>query len=225
METSGTPGRNADPDSFGTLGRYQKMPSTRFVARLAPGSRHWTSAFFFAYWFSFHSQVVLWIQSKYMRSFANLNRRRAKLDTLGSVAFWVALASIAGWRSLYVIVIPLIIANATVMSSSRRITSCAPRPRLTTQSNSMSVTTLKLFIDRVTSATTWSTTCPCMSAVPADAAFDPNAPTVRESAHRTRGVYPTPRYLDATNTVSGGSRPHGSYRRPAAAFTGRLGRD
>ena len=140
---------NADPDSFGTLERYQKMPSTRFVARLAPGSRHWTSVFFFAYWFTFHGQVVLWIQSKYMRSFANLNRRRAKLDTLGTVAFWVAIASIAGWRSLYVIVIPLVIANATVMSYIA--TNHFMRPQTETNDpieNSMSVTTLP-FIDRM----------------------------------------------------------------------------
>ena len=140
---------NADPDSFGTLKRYQKMPSTRFVARLAPGSRHWTSVFFFAYWFTFHGQVVLWIQSKYMRSFANLNRRRAKLDTLASVAFWVAVASIAGWRSLYVIVIPLIVGNATVMSYIA--TNHFMRPQTETNDpleNSMSVTTTPL-IDRL----------------------------------------------------------------------------
>jgi fatty acid desaturase len=136
---------NADPDSFGTLKRYRRMPSTRFVARLAPGSRHWTSAFFFAYWFTFHGQVVLWIQSKYMRSFANLNRRRAKLDTLATVVFWVALASIAGWRSLYVIVIPLIVANATVMSYIA--TNHFMRPQTETNDpleNSMSVTTTTL---------------------------------------------------------------------------------
>ena len=140
---------NADPDSFGTLSRYQKMPSTRFVARLAPGSRHWTSAFFFAYWFTFHGQVVLWIQSKYMRSFTNLNRRRAKLDTLVAVVFWVIIASLAGWRSLYVIVVPLAIANATVMSYIA--TNHFMRPQTEANDpleNSMSVTTSPL-IDRL----------------------------------------------------------------------------
>ena len=140
---------NADPDSFGTLKRYQRMPSTRFVARLAPGSRHWTSAFFFAYWFTFHGQVVLWIQSKYMRSFANLNRRRAKLDTLGSVVFWAALAYLAGWRSVFVIVIPIVVGNAIVMSYIA--TNHFMRPQTETNDpveNSMSVTTVPL-IDRL----------------------------------------------------------------------------
>ena len=39
---------NSDPDGFGTLSRYEKAPSTRFVARLAPGSRHPVRYFFFA---------------------------------------------------------------------------------------------------------------------------------------------------------------------------------
>ncbi len=140
---------NSDPDSFGTLERYKKAPSTRFVARLAPGSRHWTSAFFFAYWFTFHSQVVLWIQSKYMRSFSNLNRRRAKLDTLGAVVCWTALGLVAGWQSLYVIIIPIVVANATVMSYIA--TNHFMRPQTETNEpleNSMSVTTLPL-IDKV----------------------------------------------------------------------------
>jgi fatty acid desaturase len=108
---------NSDPDSFGTLSRYEKAPSTRFVARLAPGSRHWQSYFFFAYWFTFHAQVVLWIQTKYMRSFARFDRRRAIVDSAASLAIWAAVAVVAGpFYAVFVMVIPMIVANFLVMS-------------------------------------------------------------------------------------------------------------
>ena len=72
---------NADPDSFGTMSRYQKAPSTRFVTKLAPGSGHWMSYLFFGYWFTFHGQIVLWIQARHVRAFRRLNRRRAVIDS------------------------------------------------------------------------------------------------------------------------------------------------
>ncbi|MES2787273.1 MAG: acyl-CoA desaturase [Pseudomonadota bacterium] len=136
---------NADPDCFGTLERYQGMRSTRFVARLGAGSRHWSSVFFFGYWFSFQGQVMLWIQSKYMWSFKGLNRRRAKLDTFGSLVFWIVIAVLAGWQSLYVVAIPLVVANATMMAYIA--TNHIMRPQTTTNDpldNSMSVTTTRL---------------------------------------------------------------------------------
>jgi fatty acid desaturase len=136
---------DSDPDSFGTLERYKGLPQTQFWARLGPGSRHWQSVFFFSYWFSFHAQNTLWIQSKYMRSFAALDRRRAKLDTFGCIAVWIVIASIAGWRSLYVMIIPLVVANATIMSYIA--TNHFLRPQTSSDDpleNSMSVTTAPL---------------------------------------------------------------------------------
>jgi fatty acid desaturase len=140
---------DADPDSFGTLERYRGMPKTRFWARLGPGSRHWQSAFFFTYWFSFHAQNAMWVQSKYKRSFVPLNRRRAKLETVASFVFWAVIASIAGWRSLYVMIIPLMVANATLMSYIA--TNHFMRPQSSSNDpleNSMSVTTTPL-VDRL----------------------------------------------------------------------------
>jgi fatty acid desaturase len=108
---------NADPDGFGTITRYEKAPSTRFVARLAPGSRHPMSYLFFTYWFAFHGQVVLWIQSRYLRGFRRMNRRRAIVDTAVSALLWIAVAVAAGpFYALFAIVIPLVIANFLVMS-------------------------------------------------------------------------------------------------------------
>jgi fatty acid desaturase len=139
-----------DPDSFGTIARYERAPSTRYVARLAPGSRRWPSVFFFGYWFAFHGQVVLWIQSRYMKSFRGLDRRRAIIDTASFVAAWGVVAFLAGpFDALFVMVIPMIITNALVMSYIA--TNHFMRPQTETNDpieNSMSVTTLGL-IDKL----------------------------------------------------------------------------
>ncbi|HTN99169.1 MAG TPA: fatty acid desaturase, partial [Microthrixaceae bacterium] len=77
---------------------------------------HWASAFFFAYWFMFHGQIVLWIQARYMRSFSRFNRRRAIIDSAVCLALWIAVAVVAGpFYSLFVVLIPIVVTNATVM--------------------------------------------------------------------------------------------------------------
>ena len=144
---------NSDPDGFGTLTRYEKAPSTRFVARLAPGSRHPMSYFFFAYWFMFHGQVVLWIQSRYMRGFRRMNRRRAVVDSAVSALLWLTVAVLALLAGpmyvLFAVVIPLVLANFIVMSYIA--TNHFMRPLTETNDpieNSMSVNTLPI-IDRM----------------------------------------------------------------------------
>ena len=108
---------NQDPDSFGTLDRYERVPSTRFVTRLAPGSGRWYSFLFLFYWFSFHAQIVLWIQTQHMRAFKGYDRRRAIIDTFLFLALWVAIGILAGpVNSLFVIAIPLMVSNFLVMS-------------------------------------------------------------------------------------------------------------
>ena len=144
---------NSDPDGFGTLSRYEKAPSTRFVARLAPGSRHPMSYLFFAYWFMFHGQVVLWIQSRYMRGFRRMNRRRAVIDSAVSALMWLTVAVLAVLAGpmylLFAVVIPLVLGNFIVMSYIA--TNHFMRPLTETNDpieNSMSVTTLPV-IDRM----------------------------------------------------------------------------
>lgn len=107
---------NSDPDGFGTLARYEAAPSTRFVARLAPGSRRPVSYLFLGYWFVFHGQVVLWIQSRYLRSFARMDRRRAIADTAVAALGWLVVAVLAGpLGAVFAVVVPLVVANALVM--------------------------------------------------------------------------------------------------------------
>ena len=141
---------NSDPDGFGTLTRYEKAPSTRVVARLAPGSRHPMSYLFFAYWFMFHGQVVLWIQSRYMRGFRRLNRRRAIIDSAVSALLWLTVVFLAGpFYAIFAVVIPLVLGNFIVMSYIA--TNHFMRPLTEANDpieNSMSVNTLPV-VDRL----------------------------------------------------------------------------
>ncbi|MEE9534615.1 MAG: fatty acid desaturase [Acidimicrobiia bacterium] len=108
---------DSDPDSFGTLKRYERAPYTRFVTHLAPGSGHWYSYLFLFYWFTFHGQVVLWIQTRYMRGFRGFDARRAKFDSLVLAGVLLAAAWLAGpERALFAIAIPLALANFVVTS-------------------------------------------------------------------------------------------------------------
>lgn len=133
-----------DPDSYGTMKRYQRMPSTRFVANLAPGSGKWYSYFFLTYWFTFHGQVVLWVQTKFMRDFEKFNRVPAILTTLG---IFVLIGAFAVWAGplgfLLAYILPIMIGNFVVMHYIA--TNHFLRPQTETNEpvlNSMSVNTL-----------------------------------------------------------------------------------
>jgi fatty acid desaturase len=141
---------NSDPDGFGTIERYEMAPSTRFVTRLAPGSGRPLSYLFFAYWFTFHGQVVLWLQSRYLRGFRRMNRRRAIVDTLVSLAVWVAVAVLAGpFHALFAVVVPLVVANFIVMSYIATNHFMRPLTKVNDPlENSMSVNTLAV-LDRL----------------------------------------------------------------------------
>jgi fatty acid desaturase len=106
-----------DPDVFGTIELYEERPSTRFVARLAPGSRSWPSYFCFLYWFAFHGQLVLWFQSRTWPHVGGFSRTRAQLESAFAAVAVAALAIHAGAAdALFAVVIPLCTANLIAMS-------------------------------------------------------------------------------------------------------------
>lgn len=107
-----------DPDSYGTLTRFQKIPLAKFQFKTGVGSGHWVTLFFFFYRFTYHAQIVLWvISSKYPKLFEALSKKRAIAESLAAFAFWIALAVWAGPRgALFGVVIPIAIANAILMS-------------------------------------------------------------------------------------------------------------
>ena len=107
---------NYDPDSFGTLDRCEREPTTRFVTKLAPGSGHFLSYIFLFYWFTFHGQVILWL-GRYSYAFRSFNRKRAVFDSALMLGFWGYLAWNIGWYgSFFTIVIPMLLGNFTIMS-------------------------------------------------------------------------------------------------------------
>jgi fatty acid desaturase len=107
-----------DPDSYGTLTRFRKVPLAKFQFKTGVGSGHWITLFFFFYRFSYHAQIVLWIISrKYPKLFQALPRRRAIAESLALFAFWIGLAAWAGFpEALFGIVVPIAVANAILMS-------------------------------------------------------------------------------------------------------------
>ena len=89
------------------------------MARLGPGSGYWMSYLFLFYWFTFHAQVALWIQSVNAKAFLmfRLDRRRAMIDSALMLAFWISLSWLLGARAaLFAVWLPMAVANFVVMS-------------------------------------------------------------------------------------------------------------
>lgn len=136
-----------DPDSYGTLTRFKKIPWARFQFKTGVGSGHWSSAFFFFYRFTYHSQIVLWLTSKkYPEAFKALNRKQAIMESFVIFSAWITLALVGGWKiAVFGIAIPMAIANFTLMSYIA--TNHFLRPLVDHYNpidDSMSVTTLKI---------------------------------------------------------------------------------
>jgi len=140
-----------DPDSFDTLEDFSRWnPRTRFLARMAPGSGHWSSALFLPSFFTVQTQWVLWNRSRVMPGFERLRRRRASADSLGMMLFWAALGALSGPRgALLAVIAPMLVANAVLMSYIT--TNHMLRPLTDardTLSTTMSVTTARV-LDRI----------------------------------------------------------------------------
>jgi len=142
--------RGSDPDAFGTLRRYRRARSTRLVVPLAPGSGNPLSALFLGYWFTFHGQVVLWLQSSRVRGFARLRREPAMVAAVAVLATWTAIAVVAGpARAVFAVGVPLVVANTITMGYIA--TNHFMRPMATSNDpldNSMSVRTWRV-LDRL----------------------------------------------------------------------------
>lgn len=106
-----------DPDNFGFLDSYRQSGVVRLVAAMTPGSGHWSCALYLPLWFTAHTQIVLWRQSRRCRGFESLDRRRAAAESGLMALCWCCLGlKIGAWGSLLVIVLPMLVANAVTMS-------------------------------------------------------------------------------------------------------------
>lgn len=109
------PGR--DPDCYGTLANIKRMSHYHGVLLLTPGSGHWLSALHLLVWFTKQSQSVLWITARSNPDFAELDRRRAILETGTMCLVWLALVAWFGsLGALLAILLPMAVANFCVMS-------------------------------------------------------------------------------------------------------------
>jgi fatty acid desaturase len=107
----------ADPDGFGRLGFWRKNAVVRTLEKLSPGSGHKRSAAFLFVWFSLHSFLVLVFHSERNRYYSRISRRTVYLESGAMLAFWLGVLALVGpWSFLFVYVVPLLVANALVMS-------------------------------------------------------------------------------------------------------------
>ena len=100
-----------DPDNYGTVARYEKKPGLAKFTTIAPGSGKWYSYLFLAYSFTFHAQLVLWMQAKHRREFKGMNRTLHIVQSFACVAVWVAIGVWAGWLFPFVTIIPWALYN------------------------------------------------------------------------------------------------------------------
>jgi fatty acid desaturase len=107
----------ADPDGFGTLRFWKRSGVVRALEKFSPGSGTWRSAAFLFIWFSLHSFLVLVFHAPRNGYFARISRRTVLLETATMVAFWLLVLLFVGpWNFLFVYGVPLLVANATLMS-------------------------------------------------------------------------------------------------------------
>ena len=107
----------ADPDGFGTLRFWEKSRIVRALETFAPGSGHKRSALFLFMWFSVHSLLVLVFHSERNGYYARVSRRTVYAESAAMLAFWLAVFALVGpWCVLCVWVVPVLVANAMVMS-------------------------------------------------------------------------------------------------------------
>ena len=102
---------DSDPDNFGTTRRYEKNPALARFTKLAPGSGTWYSYLFLFYSFTFHAQLVLWMQAKHRRDFRGLARTRHIVQSFGCVLVWVAIAVVSGRMAVFTVLIPWALGN------------------------------------------------------------------------------------------------------------------
>ncbi|MGM0563093.1 MAG: fatty acid desaturase family protein [Pseudomonadota bacterium] len=131
-----------DPDSFGTMKRYEKHPGLANFTKLAPGSGTWYSYLFLTYSFMFHAQLVLWMQTRRRKEFGTFNRRKAMAQAIFCGLLWVSLAVISGPLAVFTVVIPMMMIN--IIGQGYILTNHMLRPQMENNhpvDNSMSVRT------------------------------------------------------------------------------------
>jgi len=107
----------ADPDGFGTLRFWEKSRVVRALEAFAPGSGRKRSGAFLFLWFSIHSLLVLVFHSQRNDYYARVSRRTVYAESASMLILWITVLVLVGpWNFLFLYVVPLLVANAIVMS-------------------------------------------------------------------------------------------------------------
>jgi fatty acid desaturase len=107
----------ADPDGYGTLGFWQKSAVVRALETIAPGSGRLRSALFLFVWFSVHSLLVLVFHSRRNGYYERVSRRAVYAESASMLLFWIGVLALVGpYAFVFVYLLPLLTANALVMS-------------------------------------------------------------------------------------------------------------
>lgn len=103
-----------DPDAMGTLEDFRERPELQWLFRLAPVMRSALTFGAFTFWFSMHS-FMMW--RRFLKDFQGRERLVVALQFLVPLAGWLALGAWLGMEAwVYAYVLPLLVANFTVMS-------------------------------------------------------------------------------------------------------------
>jgi len=106
-----------DPDGYGTLGFWQKSAVVRTLEKIAPGSGYARSGAFLFVWFSIHSFLVLVFHSQRNDYYTRASRRVVYTESAAMLLFWTGVFFWVGaYAFLFIYVLPLLVANAVVMS-------------------------------------------------------------------------------------------------------------
>ena len=110
-----------DPDALVTLEEYHRTPIARLYLKLAPSSRNRLGALpFYTLWFTLHGQEILWfgqMHEDWKIETYRFKRKRAMLETLAVIAFWVGVcAKVGPLNSVFVVLLPMLLGNVILMS-------------------------------------------------------------------------------------------------------------
>jgi len=137
-----------DPDTAGRIDRFRTLPGARFFHGLTLGSKHPLSLLYFPTRLTMHHQLILWLVSvRNPEAYRGLNRRRAVVESLGMIVFWIALSAAVGLRgAFFAVLLPMFIANIWVMAYVATNHQVRPlTPENDPLMNTMSVRTTWLF--------------------------------------------------------------------------------
>ncbi|QCN99921.1 hypothetical protein D3093_32315 (plasmid) [Azospirillum argentinense] len=110
-----------DPDANLTVAEAERNAIARFGVHLMPSSRNRILGIvFYTYWFTLVGQVILWAGHRFKEwniGDYSVDLGKARLETVGYYLLWAVLAYHAGpFKSLFIIVIPMMIGNIVFMS-------------------------------------------------------------------------------------------------------------